>query len=334
MNRYFKETSWCSRLWTTRAILLTLVVLILLLAIDSSAGFPKNQRHVGTTACPFLKIPVGGRAIGMGGAFIAMDGDIECLYWNPAGLATMNERVVFAQHSEWLVNTDLDYLAWSCPLRVGVMVVDIGHFSAGKVDDIDEEGRNLGSLPAWDALAGVGLAGQIGKIGMYGVHIEYLHGVLGDASGQGVGCDVGILVRFFSREPNVGISIANLGTYSWKSGMPRSLPTVFGVGTRWKLGQDKLIIGLGARFPIDWLVRLETGFEWRVLHWLTLRAGISYLLDARQFGLPILSERYEDGSVGATIKLGRLIVDYVHQGAMDKFVGPGLPQHMDVKWRF
>ena len=46
---------------------------------------------VGTTAAKFLSIPVGARAVGMGGAFVAVADDASSLYWNPAGIARLSQ---------------------------------------------------------------------------------------------------------------------------------------------------------------------------------------------------------------------------------------------------
>src|SRR5689334_8512028 len=46
----------------------------------------------GTTGAEILKIGVGARAIGMGEAYTAQADDVSSLYWNPAGLALMQER--------------------------------------------------------------------------------------------------------------------------------------------------------------------------------------------------------------------------------------------------
>jgi len=40
-----------------------------------------NVSKVGTTAAPFLEIEVGSRAIGMGGAFVAIANDATAIYW-------------------------------------------------------------------------------------------------------------------------------------------------------------------------------------------------------------------------------------------------------------
>ena len=48
----------------------------------------------------FLKIPVGARAIGMGGGFCAVSDDATAAYWNPAGMIYLPYREVIVQHAE------------------------------------------------------------------------------------------------------------------------------------------------------------------------------------------------------------------------------------------
>ncbi len=56
--------------------------------------------HATKYAGEFLKIPVGPRAIGMGGAFTAVSDDATAPYWNPAGMVYLPYREVLFQHSE------------------------------------------------------------------------------------------------------------------------------------------------------------------------------------------------------------------------------------------
>src|SRR4030067_894450 len=51
-------------------------------------------------AAEFLKIPVGPRAMGMGGAFTAVADDATPPYWNPAGMVDLPCREVVVPHSE------------------------------------------------------------------------------------------------------------------------------------------------------------------------------------------------------------------------------------------
>src|SRR2546426_8408371 len=48
----------------------------------------------------FMKIPIGARAIGMGGAFSAVTDDATAPDWNPAGMVFLPYREALLQHAE------------------------------------------------------------------------------------------------------------------------------------------------------------------------------------------------------------------------------------------
>lgn len=65
----------------------------------------------------FLKVPVGPRAIGLGGAFSAIADDATAPYWNPAGMIYLPYREVMFQHAERFGSLlNQDYLAGVFPL--------------------------------------------------------------------------------------------------------------------------------------------------------------------------------------------------------------------------
>ena len=67
---------------------------------DKPAGpaFVQNVSNKGTIAAAFLEIGIGARAEAMGGSYTAQAGEVEAIYWNPAGLAYLDGpgRVVHA----------------------------------------------------------------------------------------------------------------------------------------------------------------------------------------------------------------------------------------------
>lgn len=90
----------------------------------------------------FLSLGVGGRALGMGGAFVALANDVTAGYWNPAGLSRINYPQVALMHDERygsLVN--YDYGAVALPVGPntswGFSAIRLG------VDDIIDN-RNAG----------------------------------------------------------------------------------------------------------------------------------------------------------------------------------------------
>ena len=81
-----------------------------LLAAAAPAGATKY-------AAEFLKVPVGARAIGMGGAFVAVADDATASFWNPAGMVYLPYREVLFQHSEQFGGLENhDYLSGVIPL--------------------------------------------------------------------------------------------------------------------------------------------------------------------------------------------------------------------------
>src|SRR5580765_5752550 len=79
-----------------------------------------TEAHATKYAGEFLKIPVGARAIGMGGAFTAISDDATSPYWNPAGMIYLPYREVIFQHSERFGSLlNHDYLGGVLPLGGG-----------------------------------------------------------------------------------------------------------------------------------------------------------------------------------------------------------------------
>lgn len=91
---------------------LFLPILFAILALPA-AGPALATKYAGE----FLKIPVGARAIGMGGAFNAIADDATASYWNPAGMVYLSYREAVFQHAEKFGNLlNHDYLGAVIPL--------------------------------------------------------------------------------------------------------------------------------------------------------------------------------------------------------------------------
>jgi hypothetical protein len=103
----------------------------------------------------FMKLAVGPRAIGMGGAFTAVCDDATAPYWNPAGMVFLPYREVIFQHAEQFGSLENhDYLSGVFPLggakgkqgAIGFSLVRVG------VDDIPVTPRPGSLKPGVDFL--------------------------------------------------------------------------------------------------------------------------------------------------------------------------------------
>ena len=89
-----------------RALLMVCAALIgfePVLAEDMSA-------NVGTTGFGFLKLSTAARPSALGGAFVAVRGDIAGVAWNPAVAATLHRRQASFSYSDYLIDTQAGFL--------------------------------------------------------------------------------------------------------------------------------------------------------------------------------------------------------------------------------
>jgi hypothetical protein len=72
----------------------------------------------GKYAAEFLRIGIGARALGLGGAYVAMADDGTASYWNPAGLADLTRHQVLFSHIQLFDNLAHHHFA-NCSIRLG-----------------------------------------------------------------------------------------------------------------------------------------------------------------------------------------------------------------------
>jgi len=95
-----------------KELTLTFTVILLVSTVFASSG---RMTNVATTAAPFLEVGVGSRAIGMGGAFVAVANDVSALYWNPAGLCRIGHSEAVFERVDWIADISFNYLGATIP---------------------------------------------------------------------------------------------------------------------------------------------------------------------------------------------------------------------------
>src|SRR5687767_15804365 len=89
----------CSSMRRLRFSRQVAIALVLLAANAASAQPP----GLTTEGAPFLLLPVGARAVGMGQALVADQPGTEAIWWNPAGVARSERAEVAVHHYETIV---------------------------------------------------------------------------------------------------------------------------------------------------------------------------------------------------------------------------------------
>ncbi len=195
----------------------------------------------GKYAGEFMAIGVGGRALALGSASVALANDVTAGYWNPAGLSRLSYPQVGLMHDErfgGLVN--YDYGAAAMPLgsnsTLGLGVIRLG------VDNIPDT-RNAGvdaagnPLPPdqWENFAGIdpsritwynsadwavylSYAKKVNGSFGYGANIKFIRRENGGASATGVGFDVGALYTIDRLTLGANLQDATSTLVAWSTG--------------------------------------------------------------------------------------------------------------------
>src|SRR2546428_4069222 len=89
----------------------------LVAAIPAQAQLQLGNQRVGTSSGSFLRIGVGARATGLGESFVAVANDPSAIYWNPAGLASLQRSELLLSHIQWPADIRYEHVAWALPVR-------------------------------------------------------------------------------------------------------------------------------------------------------------------------------------------------------------------------
>ena len=162
----------------------------------------------------FMAIGVGGRALGLGGAYTALANDVTAGYWNPAGLARLTYPQVTLMHDERFAGLiNYDYGAAAMPmganasLAVSAIRLGVDNIANTQNAGVDANGNPLppGQLENFDHIDPskvtyfnasdwalyVSYAKKAGDKFSYGANLKLIRRDLDVASATGIGFDVG-----------------------------------------------------------------------------------------------------------------------------------------------
>lgn len=193
---------------------LLIIVFALLLALDVYAG---GGNRTGTGGAAQLLIPVGPRGIAMGESNIATSYGVEALFWNPAGVAKMNNSSsVMFSHMSYIADIGVEYGAVSANFEgFGVISLSLKSLS---IDDIlvtttqDPDGTGAVFSPQM-LTVGLSYARQLTERISVGLTANLITESLGEADAKGVAFNIGVIYQDLANIDglSMGIVMKNLG---------------------------------------------------------------------------------------------------------------------------
>jgi len=292
------------------------------------------QTEFGKYAGEFMAIGIGGRPLGMGGAFTGVADDVTSGYYNPAGLANLNYPQLALMHSEQfgeLVN--YDYASVGIPFQedlsfgvsvmrlavdgipdtrealidgqTGTQIYDINNIYARLNYDLITEFSNQ------DWAIYLTFAKRHSKSFYWGANIKIIRRDIAEFGATGIGFDLGAM---YSPMDNlyIGANIQDVTTtlVAWNTGLNELISPTLKIGSSYKIVE---ILGGYIMPALDFDIRFENrqfasnfnigavsfdmhaGLEWNIENLVYIRGGYN---DVKQF------------TVGAGVKLPKLNIDY------------------------
>jgi hypothetical protein len=289
------------------------------LLVPALAGAAEIFEKVGTFDGQFLKIGVGARAAGMGGAFVGVADDATSLFWNAAGIARIDpDKSEFSfNHAFWpadMSHTQAGYVFHlkRFPGAFGLQVRSL------YMDPMEETTafQPTGTGSTFDAgymSFGFTYARSFTDKFSAGGTVNFIHEGLAEFSQQTTAFDVGTLYDVGAFGMRIGMAIANIGSQVTFIDREGRIPGIFRVGTSFNLMQSadqKLIGSFEFSHPPDNSERMNVGAEYSFQKYLFLRGGYNINYDAE--GLA--------GGVGMHIPVsvvGQADLDYAYTDMKD-----------------
>jgi len=253
----------CAAVCTAARAVLCVIVFVAVLPADAHA------QRVAKYGADFLAGGVGARALGMGGAHVALADDVDAGYWNPAGLTGVSDRQLSYMHAERFSGiVSFDYAGYAMPIS-DESVIGLSFFRSGVNDikntlDAWDPERNqprpnpsdhITSFSAADYAFFVGYGRRLGNDLRVGVTAKVIRRTIGDfAEAWGYSFDVG--ARLDRGAWQFGANLQNLSTMlqSWSVNNEELTDLVEVFGEELPEGGTELVLPvarLGAARSVD-----------------------------------------------------------------------------------
>jgi len=191
--------------------LLSVVVLLLLGLATAYAG---NDRRIGTAGAQELRIPFGSRGSAMSGAVVANTSGVESIYWNPAGLATLDGTQAMFTHLPYFADIDVNFVGAATYIDgIGSLGLTVKSVSIGDMEETtaafpDGTGRVFN--PSLTVI-GVTYAKTMTASVQFGFTANFINESIFEAQATGVAFDVGFLYDPRWNGLTLGVVMKNYG---------------------------------------------------------------------------------------------------------------------------
>jgi hypothetical protein len=214
---------------------LSLIILLVLFSVNQSLS------QGGGTGLAFLKVGVGGRAGGLGGAYTAVADEASATFWNPAGLSLVNRSQLSFSHTEWIQDISSEFLAFAFPAFKGAIGLSFYSNNVGGIQrrEIPSE-EPLGTVEAHDIAFGVSYGHNFSSRLKGGITVKYLYEKIFIESASGFAVDLGLNFQPFDNRFRLAFVAQNFGSMGTLMDESIKLPKTIRIGVAYPIAVESL----------------------------------------------------------------------------------------------
>ncbi len=247
--------------------------LLIVTTVFASAGEP------GSSGFTFLRLGNGARAGGMGEAFTAVADDATSIYWNPAGMAAVEEVELNLTHNEWLMDIRFEQAAVVNEMWGGAVGLSFTGLYYGSLDRYGEYPSLTpdGTFSPYDLALSLGYARDIIPNVALGAAFKIIYSKIDFESATGYAFDLGVTHITKIEGLVLAAAMLNLGPQTSFVEEKFYPPFQLRLGGAYEMKREVLrgglILAADVVFPNDNDARTHFGLEYAYQRLLMLRFG-------------------------------------------------------------
>ncbi|MFC1563020.1 PorV/PorQ family protein [candidate division KSB1 bacterium] len=161
----------------------------------------------------FLMNEVGARPAALAGAFVGIEGDLNSIFYNPAGIATLKNKTGTITYLNHLLDINAGVVGYAQPvLNRGVLGIGINYLNYGDLEGRTEEGFETGTFGAYDYAVTLSYADKVFNNIKAGISAKFINSKIENYSASAVALDLGFIYRIEKHKANIGFSLINIGS--------------------------------------------------------------------------------------------------------------------------
>jgi len=174
---------------------------------------------VGTIGFKFLDIGVGARAQAMGEAYTAIANDAASVFWNPAGIANVENGDLFAGYTQWPADINLYSIALAKKMDLPMLGTSALALSGtllntglmNRTTEFDNDGDFSGTFAYEDYAFGLTMGKYLTDRFAFGATVKLIHEKIDEWDVNTWAVDIGTYYETGFKSIRIGMAIMNFG---------------------------------------------------------------------------------------------------------------------------